>query len=242
MSDKKPQRRATVEKKSGSTNETRTFSHTGAEIGEDNVELYENTTDSVNPILKWEVPKKYRKVVYAGGKHPTKAVLRTREDFPTHEGEEIEIEGRLQPTAGETKLDDQPFPAVVVANTSTDEEIEIEDIDYATGTVTLAEDPDGDDVAAFPTISDGVIKYVAENQFDQQVGPLDKFGVPVHVFNDFRQGRNQTEIHLVGSARFRRDEKIVVTLDSPHEIVWEDEDYPRGKFASRLEQKVDVSV
>lgn len=236
------QGRATPQSITGSTNETRTLAHTGADVGDSNVSRLTNTTGSLTPILKWTVPKKYRQLVYAGGKHVTKAELRTREDFPSHSGTTLSISALLQPIAGEPQLDEQPYPTVVVANTTTGNELTVDSIDYAANEITLATDPSGDDVAVWTAISEGTIKYVAENQFDQQVGPLDKFGVPLHVFNDFKQDRNQTQIHLIGSAQFRREEKLVAVVDSPQEVKWEDSDYPRGQYASRYEQEVDVSV
>lgn len=227
----------------GAMSDTRTFSHTGNEIGADNVELQSNATGREDMVLRWTMPKKYNAVRYAAGKHYTIAELRHRVDRAGFNGTTIDLsdDADLGPVAGEVNIEEQPFPVVVVVNTTTGNELTVNDVDYATDEVTLASDPGGDDLAIYPVINDGAVKYVAENQFDQRVGPLDKWGIPTHVFNDFKQDKNETRIHLVGAGTFTREESLVLTVNAPYAVVWEDDDYP-DTYASKWQQRVDVDL
>jgi len=227
----------------GQMSDTRTFAHTGTEVGEDNVERLTNVGGREDVILRWTIPKKFRAVAYAAGKHFTRAELRHRVDISGQSGTTVSLDGMADLTtiAGQTDIDEQPFPVAVVVNTTTGNELTVSDVDYAANELMLATDPSGDDLAVFPVINDGYVKYVGENQFDQRVGPLDPWGIPTHVFNDFRQDKNNTRVHLVGAARFKREESLVLVIDSPYEVVWEDSDYPET-YASSWQQKVDVSL
>lgn len=227
----------------GPMSDTRTFSHTGSEVGDNNVERRSNVPNREDAILSWTIPKKYRRVAYAAGKHFTRAELRHRVDVTGQTGTDVELDGNADLTtiAGQKQLDEQPFPVVRVVNVSTGNELTVEDVDYPSNTVTLASDPGGDDLAVYPVINDGYIKYVGENQFEQRIGPLDPWGIPVHVFNDFRQDKNDTRIHLVGAGAFKRDEALVLVIDAPYEVVWEDDDFPEA-FVSSWQQKVGVDI
>lgn len=228
---------------SGPVSDTRSFSHTGAEVGDSNVELNQNTTGREDVVLRWTMPKKYNRVAYAAGKHYTHAELRHRVNRTSHSGTSVDVDGDadLVPVAGELEVDDQPFAAVRVVNTTTGNELSVDSINYGANTLTLATDPAGDDLALFPVMNEGYVKYVAENQFDQRVGPLDPWGIPSHVFSDFEQDNNETRIHLVGAGSFKRNESLALVVDSPRQVVWEDSDYPEG-YVSRWQQRVDVSL
>lgn len=227
----------------GQMSDTRTFAHTGTEVGTDNVELLSNVAGREDAVLRWTIPKKFRRAGYAAGKHHTRAELRHRVDIAGQNGTSVDLSGQANLTtiAGEVNIDEQPFPVVRVVNVTTGNELSVNDVDYSANTVELASDPGGDDIAVYPVINDGYVKYVAENQFDQRVGPLDPWGIPLHVFNDFRQDKNDTRIHLVGAAAFKREESLVLVVDSPYSIVWEDSDYPES-YVSTWQQRVDVDL
>lgn len=230
---------------SGATSDTRTFAHTGSEIGDENVELYSGTggSERYDPVLSWQIPRKYRAVSYAAGRHFTKARLRHREDIDGQSGTEVVLEDSyLMPIGGKEDVDDQPFDVAVVYDLDAEEELHIEEVDYSANNLHLEEDPNGNDLAVYPIITTGTVQYRAENAFGHTIGPLDEWGVPVHVFADFKQNKNDTKIHLVGAAEFSRDETLTLYYDGPNEIVWEDDDYPRGKFASMWQQKLDVEI
>lgn len=227
----------------GPMSDTRTFSHTGAEIGSSNVTLEQNTTGREDVILRWTMPKKYNAVRYAAGKHPTTAELRHRVDRAGFNGTTVDLSGEadLLPVGGETEIDEQPWPVVTAVNTTSGDQIDVVDADYSANEITLASDPGGDDLALWPAIADGYVKYVGENQFEQRVGPLDPWGIPSHVFVDFKQDKNETRIHLVGAASFTRDEALALTIEAPYQVVWQDSDYP-DTYASKWQQKVDVDL
>lgn len=229
----------------GATSDTRTFNHRGTEVGSGNVTLSQNAAGRLDEILSWTIPKKYKMMVMAGGKHFTKAELRTVESFTGTAGDDTvqSLSANLVAISGESDLDEQPFPVAVAYNVTTGTEYDIVEVDYEGDEVTLGTDPaDGDTVKIWPVISEGVVQYRGKNAFGHQVGPLDEWGVPAHVFADFDQENNRTQIFLPGAARFERDEELVLFYEGPQQIVWEDADYPRGQYVSKLEQRVDVQV
>ncbi len=225
--------------------DTRTFNHRGTEVGDGKVSLTQNAAGRNSPVIEWTMPRKYRRVVFAGGKHWTKAELRTVETVSgTSNDDTVQTTAtNLVPISGEGDLADQPYPTVVAYNVTTNTEYDVVNVDYEANEVTLGTDPsDGDTVKLYPVMSEGVAQYRGIDAFEHQVGPLDEWGVPLHVFADFDQDKNQTQIHMVGAAEFETDEALALYVDAPQQVVWEDADYPRGEYVSTIEQRVDVEV
>lgn len=226
-------------------NDRRSLTHTGREVGSENVELLQNAANSNSPILKWTCPRKFQTIRYAGGKHTTKFVPRSREEVTGTTGDDtvVSLTADIAPPAGETNQYDFPYDPVVAYNVTTGVEYDIASYDFGANEVTLGTDPaSGDTVALWPVIIEGTIQYRGLDQFDHEVAPLDEWSTPVHVFNDFEQNKNETEIHLVGAAQWEENETLALYMDSPRQVVWSDADYPRGQYASQIEQRVDVSV
>lgn len=226
-------------------NDRRSITHTGSDVGEENVDLTQNTADREDPVIAWTCPRKYDVMTYQGGRHKTKFVPRSREDFvgTTGDDTEIQLSANIVPVSGETELDEQPYPSVVAYNVTTDTQRDIADIHYGSNTITLASDlNDGDDLAVWPVMADGVVKYVGHDQFGNRVGSLDQYGIPLHVFHDFEHDRNETQIHLTGAVSWEEAEELALYVNSPDTIVWDDADYPLGAYASTMEQRVDVDV
>lgn len=234
-----------VNRNVGEDASTRTISHHGRELGEDNVVLQENTPETNSPILKWQLPRKFTELNYSSGRHETKFEPRTVQEFTgtTNDDTEVALDTHIQPIAGEAEVDDQPYPAVVAYNATKEEEVGISDVDYYTNTVHLTEDPDdGDEVKLYPILAEGILQYRGFNRFDHDVAPVDKWGVPMHVFHDYRQKKQDNLIHLTGGITIEEQEQIAVMLHSEHKLVWEDEDYPRGQYVSKLFQPVDIRI
>lgn len=226
----------------------RTISHTGDELGEGMVELKENQTEPQreSTIISFECPGKYDEISYVGRRHWTKLELRTLETLTADGGDTFALEANLQPVAGEEDLEDQPFPIVVGYNTTADEPIEedeIAEVNYAQNEVVLEEAPaSGDEIKFYPCISRGQVQYRGANQFGQNEGPADKWATPVYRWLDFNQDQRGTEVNLQGRIDWSRYEKLELVLDSAQNVVWEDEDYPRGTYVSHAEQRVDVHL
>lgn len=226
-------------------NDRRSLSHHGNEVGADNVERLQNTANNNSPILKWTCPRKFQTIRYAGGKHKTKFVPRSREEITGTTGDDttVALTADIQPVAGETNPADFPYDPVVAYNVTAGVEVGIAEYNFSQNEVVLDTDPaSGDTVALWPHIVEGTVQYRGLDQFGHEIAPLDEWSTPVHVFADFEQDRNETEIHLVGAAQWEESETLALYMDSPRQVVWEDADYPRGTYASTIEQRVDVSV
>jgi hypothetical protein len=223
----------------------RALTHTGAELGLDHVTLSQNATGREDPVIEWECPRKYERITYAAGRHLTKFVPRAREEISGTTGDDtvVSLTTDIQPPHGELADDDQNYDAVVAYNVTAGAEYDIVDYDYAANEVTLGTDPaDGDTVALWPVIIEGDLKFIGHDQFGHRIAALDQWGIPIHVFNDFNQQKNQTEVHLTGAVSWEESEKLALYVDSPRQVVWDDADYPRGQYASTIEQRVDVDV
>ena len=227
-------------------NDRRSITHTGADLGESNVYLHQNTPDREDPVLEWECPRKYELITYQGGRHKTKFVPRSREDFvwgTDASGTTVQLETNFVPVSGEADLEDAPYPPVVIYNVTQGSRVDIADIHYGANEVTLASEPNADDDVAFwPVMAEGEVKLVGHNQFGDRVGSLDQYGIPLHIFHDFEHDRNETQIHLTGAVMFEESERLAVYINSPDQIVWEDADFPLDTYASTIEQRVDVDV
>lgn len=225
--------------------DTRTLNHRGTEVGSSNVSRSQNTTGRYDEILRWTIPKKYVELVLSGGKHYTKAEIRTTESITGTSGDDttVSLNTNIVPIAGETTVADQPFPVAVAYNVTQSTQYTVSNPDYEANTITLGTNPSsGDTVKIWPVMTEGVLQYRGENAFNQQVGPLDEWGTPAHVFADFDQEKNTTQVHLPGAARFEDDEALVLLYDAPRQITWTDTDFPNGQYVSKVEQRVDVQV
>lgn len=223
----------------------RVFNHRGTDVGEDNVSVMQNDTGRLDAIIEWTIPKKYRTVALSGGRHWTKAQFRSRESFDGDGDEDtFTLEEDLVAIAGEEELDEQPYPVVVAYDSDAGEQLTVEDVDYAANEVTFESAPnDADDnVIVWPVMGEGAVQYRGLDAFGNLVGPHENWTVPIHVFADKNQDRNILQIHLPGSARYERAEKLAFYVDAPREVVWEDDDYPEGQWVSSIEQQVDVEL
>jgi hypothetical protein len=223
-------------------NDRRSLTHTFSEVESSNGTRQQNSANSNTKVLEWTCPRKFESIRYAGGRHKTKFIPRYMESASPNGTQDVTLSGNIQPIAGETTPDDMPYPPVVAYNTSDSKEYTDLSYDFASNTVTLPEDPQGDTVKLYPTITEGTLQYRGLDQFNHEIAPLDEWSTPIHVFHDFEQDNNQTELHLVGAVQWRESETLALYLDSPRQIVWEDADYPRGQYVSTIEQRVDVSV
>jgi hypothetical protein len=222
-----------------------TISHTGTvleEAGEDAVTLSQNqvSPQRETEIAEFTCPSNFDAIQYVAERDPIRFKPRTKETFSGDGATTtFDLSARIQRVAGEDKLDDQPYPAVVAVADGA--EADIESIDYAAGTVTLASAPadSTDNVHLFPIITEGTVKLVGENSLGQDEGPLYPWGHPIYRWHDMEQDRRGTEVNLQGSAIWERNETLVMMLDSPRQIVWEDDDYPEA-YPSELE--IDVQI
>lgn len=226
-------------------NDRRSLTHTGGEVGSSKVTLTQNTANQNGPILEWECPRKFERIVYAGGRHYTKFRPRYKETFSGDGATTtFSLTGDVAPVHGEPTLDDQQFPAVVAYDSAASSELTVDSIDYAANDVTFASAPSSgtDNVEVWPILVEGEIQYRGLDQFGHEIAPLHEWGIPIRVFSDFNQDKNETQIHLVGAAQWRESETLAIYLDSPRQIVWTDTNYPDGQYVSTIEQRVDVDV
>jgi len=227
-------------------NDRRSLSHTFNEVGDSNGNLSQNAAGSNSPVLEWTCPRKYERIRYAGGRHKTKFVPRYNQQVGSAAGgeEDINLSSIIQPIVGETDRDDQPYPPVVAYNVTQSSEITDDlEIDYAQNVVTLPSGTAaGDTVELFPILVEGTIQYRGLDQFGHEIAPLDEWSTQIHVFHDFDQNQNNTEIHLIGAVEWTESETVALYMDAPEQLVWEHSDYPRGNYVSQIEQRVDVTV
>lgn len=233
------------------TRQKQTFSHTGDVVGTDNVTLNTNTEGSQSQILEITAPDKFADVVLDGDQHDTRFIPRTEisisgttgddtvVDLVDSNGNEIDI----VPVGGEKDINEQDYPVCVAFNATTGTEYDIVDVDYSKNQVTLGTDPaSGDTVKLWPILAQGQIKVVGRNALGQAEGPVTPFGLPLYRFHDLPQLKQSTSLSFDGRVEFGNPESIEYVVDSPHQIVWSDADYPRGEFVSSLSQEVTVEV
>lgn len=226
-------------------NDRRTLVHTGNEVGSSNVTRSQNAPDSYTKILEWVCPDKYDQIDYAAGVHPTRAELRSKQ---TADGDgstgPFAIGANVVPVAGEEAIDDQRFPVLVAYDSDASSQLTVADVDYAANEVTFENAPNNasSNIEMWPVMADGKIQYRAIDQFDHEVGALDHWGTPLHVFSDHDVNKNDSQIHLVGRMSFAENETLGIYVDAPEQIVWSDGNYPEGSYVSEYSQKVDVSV
>jgi len=224
-----------------------TIGHTGGVLGSDYVTLSQNQTSPQRPtaVISFEVPRKYEGINYVGRRDATRFVPRTMETLTGSANDDtvVSLEADIQPIAGETDMADQDYPVCVAFNVTQNTEVDISDVDYATNEVTLATDPaDRDEVKLYPIISEGTVQYQGRNQFDQVEGPVYNWPTPMYRFHDFKQLQAGREVNLHGSVDWTRYERVELLVDSPRQVVWEDNDYPRGEYVSTLQQDVEIEI
>lgn len=227
----------------GVTNDRRTITHRGSELDPSNVNRKQNVTGQETPILEWTGPRKYSRIEYAAGVHPTFAELRAMEEVAGISSETQTLSTNFVPIDGEPDLDDQPFEAVVAVDVTAGSKVALSDIDYIDNTVTIdsADYTGGNDYKFYPVIADGHVKYRGIDQMNHDIGSLDKWGTPLVAFSDHDQKKADSRIHLLGSAAWGEEETIAVNIESPDQVVWEDADWP-GAYVSEFRQRVDVTV
>lgn len=227
-------------------NDRRSLTHNFNEIEASNGTRSQNSTGQNSPILEWTCPRKFSRIRYAGGRHKTKFVPRYYQEVSSASGgeEDITVSDILQPIVGETDQDDQPYAPVVAYNET--QAVDITDdltYDYSANVVTLPSGTSSSDtVHLYPIMVSGTLQYRGLDQFGHEIAPLDEWSTQLHVFHDFDQNQNDTEIHLIGAIEWTESETLALYLDAPEQIVWEDTNYPRGQYVSLIEQRVDVSV
>lgn len=214
----------------------------------DNVRLSQNNAGTDGPsetaIVEWVCPESYDMIQYFAEKHRTKFVPRAREQFTgsADDDTELSLETNLMPLAGHKRIVDQPYPVVEVYNTTTGDEMDVEDVDYAHNKITLASDPaDGDEIKVFPVITEGTIRYQVIDRFNTVVGNVSHFPTLIRQFAYKNQLNRKTQLHLSGRAQIQDTEKLRLLMDSKRQIVWEDEDYP-DQYVSSIGQEVEITV
>lgn len=224
-----------------------TISHTANVLGEEYVERSQNQVDPQREtaVLSLEGPRKFERLEYVGRRDATRFVPRTMETVTGTADDDtvVSLDANLQPVAGEEDIDDQEYPAVVAVNASTGDQLEIADIDYSANEVTLGSDPaDGEEVKLYPILNEGTVQLRALNQFNQVIGHVYPWSTPVYRWHDYKQLKRGTEVNLQGRVSWGRYERVEVMLDSPRQIVWQDEDYPEGEYVSTFEQDLTIQL
>jgi hypothetical protein len=227
-------------------NDRRSLTHTGAELGDSNVNLSTNEPNREDTVLEWVCPRKFESIVYSAGDHITKFHPRHRTNTDGDGSQTtFDVPGNIMPPNGETYVPQMDYQPVVAIDTADgDNQLEVESYDFDANQVTFKSAPVSGtgNVVMWPILTDGIIKYIGHDQFNNSVASLDTWGIPLYVFNDFNQDKNMTQIHLTGAATWEESERLTVYINSPYEIVWEDAEYPEGQYASTIEQRVDVNV
>lgn len=238
--------------------ENYTISHTGSTLGDDAVTLSTNQTDPQREtaIIGFECPRKFSALEMVTPQDDTRFVPRTMQtvDLTDDDGSGTLEEGELtialnapiQTVAGEDELDEQRYPAVVAVNVTQGAEIDAADltIDYHRNEVVVAESAvaAGDTVKVYPILTEGSYKWHAVDGLGRDKGSLYPWGFPSYRFHDMEQDRSGREINMPGApVRWSHHEVVELRLDSPHAIVWEDEDYPDA-FVSTFEQDVTITL
>lgn len=224
----------------------RTLTNQGGAIEEEFVTLETNQIDPQmdTPVITFECPKSYSWIHFNGSNHPTRFVPRRVQEVSGTANDDtvVALDNDIFPIAGEPKIEDQEFPVVVAADADGNE-VEIENVDYATNEVTLAQDPaDGATWYVYPVVTEGTLNVRGLNQFDQKQGTLSEWGKPLYRFSDFPQLKRGTKINLDGEVRWTHNERIQFIVDSPYEIAWTHAAYPNGAYVSEFEQDVDIKL
>jgi hypothetical protein len=227
-------------------NDRRSLTHTGTEVGTNNLELQQNAANREDWVLEWTCPRKYDSITYSAGDHLTKFSPRSREGVDGDGATStFTVEANIDPPNGEVIVDQMDYQPIIAIDTADgDAQLTVSGYDFDANEVTFEETPTvgSGNVVMWPIMTEGIIKLIGHDQFNNAVAALDTWGIPLHVFNDFDQAQNMTQVHLTGAATWQESEHLVVYLDSPRQIVWDDAEFPEGQYASTMEQRVDVNV
>lgn len=223
----------------------RSLFHTGTELGADQVTLSQNETGREDDILQWECPRKYSQITYSAGQHYTKFTPRGLEELDGDgSSTTFSLTANIDPPAGETNIDDMVYQPVVAYDSAAASQLTVASYDFDVDEVTFESAPNSGtgNVQVFFVITEGTIKYVGEDQFGHRVAALDRWGIPIRVFNDFNTDKNMTQVHLTGAVDWEESEILAIALDGPRQIVWDHANYPEGDYVSKIEQRVDIDV
>jgi len=223
------------------------ISHTASVLGDSYVSTSQNqvSPQRPTPVITFECPKKFDKIDYVGSRDATRFIPRGMETFDGDgAATTFSLTADIQPVAGEDVLDEMDYPPVVAYDTAAGSQITVESVDFAANEFTAASAPSTgtDNVKAYPILSEGTIQMRALNQFGQVEGMVYPWSTPVHRWHDFDQLKRGTEVNLQGSVRWGRYEKVEVLMDSPRQIVWEEDDYPEGEYVSTFEQDARIHL
>ena len=226
--------------------QTRTISHTGTTLEASGADAVTLSTNQISPqreteIAEFECPENFDRINYVADRDAVRFEPRTHED---HSGEtdgtqtRFQVNANIQPVNGEPNIEDQQYP--VVEASVNGNPVEIEQVHYADNKVDLASAPDaGDSLHLYPIIGDGTLKMFGRNNLGQPTAPLFPYGFPLYRWHDMRQRKRGQEINLSGSITWKRNETLVIVVDSGTEVVWEHSEYP-GAYVSALE--IDVQI
>ena len=221
-----------------------TISNSASTLGDDAVDA---TGNQVSPqretaVLSFTCPENFDRIEYVGPRDAVRFVPRAKETFDGDGNTtSFDLSSDLIPVTGEPDLEDQPYPIVVA--TVGGSEVEVADVDYAADSVELASAPSSgtDNVAIFPIITDGTVKFRGVNTLGQVQGPLYPWSHPIYRWADVDQNKRGTEVNLPWPAFvWERNETLDVMLDSSQQIVWEDADYPES-YVSTFELDVEIT-
>lgn len=225
----------------------RTISHTGDTLEDAGYDAVTRSQNQVSPqrdsaILSLTCPENFDEFEYVGQRDAVNFVPRCKETF-SGDGSTttFDVSADLIPIAGEDELVDQPYDVVIA--TVGGSKVSIASIDYSANTVTLDSAPASgtDNVALFPVISEGVLKFRGRNTLGQVKGPLYPWPHPVYRWADVDQHKRGTEVNLPWPRLLvERNDTLDVMLDSPRQIVWEDADFPES-YVSSFQLDVEIT-
>jgi len=211
-----------------------TLGHTGDVVGSENVSLSQNRAGAESEILSITAPTKFEGVEISRN-HDLRFTPRSKETFSGDGAKtSFDLATNLSPIAGEKNVEDQDYPVVEAVDTTDMSKLDVVDVDYTSDSIEVAEAPasGADNVAVFPVVSTGELKAQGQNALGQSAGPIAPFGIPIYRFSDVPQLSEQSSPGLDGSVSFDSPESVVYLLESPQEIVWEDEDHPDAYVSS----------
>ena len=228
-------------------NETRTLTQRGREVaynGNANLNLSQNTPGEESNIIEWTCPEKFSRIDWVGGDHSVSFRPRTVETVSGTANDDtvVSLNANIIPVAGEKRIPEQPYPVARAVNVDQSTEVDIVDVDYAANEVTLGSDPaDGETVKLYPILAEGTLLLKGYGQFDEQIGINERWGTPLETWHSMDQRDPDTAVHLGGEVHFTSSQTLAVVVDSPHQVVWTDGDYPDA-YVSEIGFTVSVSV
>jgi hypothetical protein len=224
----------------------RTITHEGSEVGAANVTLSQNTASTESPAAAFTCPRKYDTLFVNGDAHTLRLIPRAVETFDGDGSQTtFALSGDIQPVAGEKDVDDQPYPVVQGADGTS--ALTVDSVDYAANEVTFTSAPSNgtDNVKVWYIVSEGHLRLRGTDRFDNTVGTMQTFPVPLSTFVGLNQNKKDNRPHLSGQLEWVTEEKVEYLIESPRQVVWTDSDYTDagfGEFVSVLQQEVVAST